>query len=129
MSYSNPDRRTYSFGVHDFGGGSESLSIRGPKGKAGRLRDIMVCAVETFADGTGDVQVGTSGNADAYAKFVIGTLADTNSAAGSDGTTDIDWLIDAEIPADTQVEVTFTQPAAGAQTGMATVHITIDWDD
>lgn len=128
MSYADPDRRFYSFGEHDFGAGSESLSITGPNGKAGTLKWIHVSATEAFADGTGDVRVGTASDPDAYAKFVLGTLADTDSAATDDGSTDTDAIIDPDIPADTQVEVTFTQPGAGSQTGKGFVTICIDWE-
>lgn len=127
MSYSDADRRQYPFGEIDFGAASESTSITGPKGKTGVLKWIHVSCTETFADGTGDVQVGTAGDADAYAKFALGTLADTDSASTDDATTDTDAIIDPDIPADTQVEVTFTQPAAGAQTGKGYVTICIDW--
>jgi hypothetical protein len=129
MSYSDPDRRTYSFGIHDFGAGSESLSITGPKGKTGTLVAIHAAATETFNAVTtaANIQVGTAADPDAYALFNLGTLADTDSASTDDGTTDTDAIISASIPADTQVEVTFTAPTGGTPAGMAAVTVIIDW--
>lgn len=129
MSYSDPDRRNYGFGIHDFGAASESLSIKGPKGKAGRLIAIHASATETFnaVSTSARIDVGTAADTDAYASFVLGTLADTDSASTDDGVTDTDAIISAEIPADTQVEVTFVAPTGGTPAGMAAVNIIIDW--
>lgn len=130
MSYSDADRRQYSFGEHDFGNAGESLSITGPKGKGGRLIAVHVAATETFTATTtaGRVDVGTAADTDAYASFNLGTLADTDSASTDDGTTDTDAIIDADIPADTQVEVTFVAPTGGTPAGKGFVSIIIDWD-
>jgi len=126
MSYSNPNRMCYSFGAIDFGAGGDVTSIQGPAGKAGRLVEIMVAATETFTATTtqADVQVGTGADPDANALFQLGTLADTNSVSAY-GTSSI---IDADIAADTQVEVTFTAPTGGTPAGIADVTIVIDWD-
>lgn len=127
--YSNPDRRPYVFPNIDFGAGDSAQSIQGPKGKAGRLVDIHYSATETFNSVTTDAhtQVGTAADPDAFAKFIQGDLAATDSVCGSDGVTDTDWLIDPVIPADTQVEVTFTAPTGGTPAGIATVTVWIDW--
>ena len=126
MSYSNPNRMSYSFGPIDFGAGGDVVSIQGPSGKAGRLIEIMVAATETFNAVTtqADVQVGTAADPDANALFQLGTLADTDSVSAY-GTSSI---IDADIAADTQVEVTFTAPTGGTPAGIAHVTIVIDWD-
>lgn len=129
MSYADPDRRQYSFGPIDFGAGGEVVSITGPKGKTGRLIAIHVAATETFTNTTteANVQVGTAADPDANALFNLGTLADTDSASTDDGTTDTDAIIDEDIAADTQVEVTFTAPTGGTPAGIGFVDIIIDW--
>ena len=126
MSYSQPDRRAYAFGSHDFGAGGESLSVKGPAGKKGKLIDICVSATETFNAVTteGFVNVGTGADPDAYASFGLGTLADTDSALASTVSGDI---IDPDIPADTQVEVTFVAPTGGTPAGIGYVNLWIDW--
>jgi len=129
MSYANPDRRFYFFAAVDYGAGDSAQSIQGPKGKAGKLVDIHLAATETFNSVTTDgyTDIGTAADPNAYAHFVQGDLADTDSVSGEDGVTDTDWLIDADIPADTQVEVTFVAPTGGTPTGIANVVIVIDW--
>lgn len=126
MSYSNPLTITYSYGNYDFGTATEVTSLKGPSGKRGELREIIVCATETFTATTtdADVQVGTAADPNAYAELTLGTLADTDSltATATSGA-----IIEASIPADTQVEVTFTAPTGGTPAGMADVHIVIDW--
>lgn len=129
MSYADPDRRQYSFGPIDFGAGGEVVSITGPKGKAGTLKAIHVMATETFTTTTtaGRVDIGTAADTDAYASFNLGALADTDSASTDDGTTDTDAVISADIPADTQVEVTCVAPTGGTPAGIGYVSIIIDW--
>ena len=129
MSYSDPDRRVYSFGIHDFGAASESLSIKGPRGKTGTLVAIHASATETFTAVTtpARIDIGTGADTDAYASFVLGTLADTDSASTDDGVTDTDAIINRSIPANTQVEVTFVAPTGGTPAGMAAVSVIIDW--
>lgn len=129
MSYSDGDRRTYTFGDIDFGAGGEVASITGPKGKAGRLVAIHVAATETFNAVTtaANVQIGTAADPDANALFSLGTLADTDSASTDDGTTDTDAIIDENIDADTQVEVTMNAPTGGTPAGMGHVSVIIDW--
>lgn len=126
MSYSNPTTITYGFGKHDFGTAGEVQSIKGPSGRRGRLVDIVVSATETFtADTTaGNVQVGTGADPDAYALLTLGTLADTDTLTASETS---GAIIAADIPADTQVEVTFTAPTGGTPAGMAYVNLVIDW--
>lgn len=130
MSYSNPNRRTYVFPAVSYAADS-AQSFKGPKGKAGRLIDIHLSATTTFNSVTTDgyTNIGTAADTDAYAHFVQGDLAATDSVCGTDGVTDTDWLIAADIPADTQVEVTFVAPTGGTPAGVATVTITVDWAD
>lgn len=131
MSYSNPDRRHYVFPSVDFGAGDSAQSIQGPYGKRGRLIDIHYSVTETFNSVTTDgyTDIGTAADPNAYAHFVQGDAAATDSVSGQDGTTDTDWLIEPELPADTQVEVTFVAPTGGTPSGIATVTIIIDWQD
>jgi hypothetical protein len=129
MSYSDPDRRSYTFANVDFGAGDSAQSFQGPKGKAGRLISIHLSATETFNSVTTDanIQVGTAADPDAYALFVPGDVAATDSVCSDDGVTDTDAIINAEIPADTQVEMTFTAPTGGTPAGIGSVTVIVDW--
>ena len=125
-SYDNPQIESYSFGEHDFGAGGDSLAVNGPAKMRGRLLDIIVSATETFTNDTteGKVQVGTAADVDAYAEMGLGTLADTNSVRASDASGD---LIEQDIPADTQVEITFVAPTGGTPAGKGHVTVVIGW--
>lgn len=127
MSYGNPNRRHFAFGLIDFGTGSDiATSFKGPKGKRGTLVDIIVTGVEVFTTG-GQVQVGTSADPNAYAEFAIGTLAATDTACATDGTTDPDAIIQPEMPAG-QIEVVFVK-TGGTPTGQGYVTIVVDYAD
>lgn len=124
--YDKPQLITYGLGNHDFGTAGDSLSLRGPAGKVGKLVHVSVSATETFNAVTtsAKVQVGTAGDVDAYAELDIGTTADTDCVSEA---TDTDAIISDAIPADTQVEVTLVAPTGGTPAGMGYVHIGIEW--
>lgn len=129
MSYADPNRRTYTFSNVDFGAGNTVHGIRGPADKTGRLIDVHVSATETFNSVTTDgaVNIGDSTDADKFAHFVPGDLAAESAVSGMDGVTDPDWIIDADIPANTLVEVQCLAPTGGTPAGIATVSVVIDW--
>lgn len=126
-TYDNPFYVTYSVGEHDFGAGGESLSIKGPSGKKGRLKFICLSATEAFtADTTSaKVQIGTAADVDAYAQLDCATTADTDSIEASDE--DTGTITDPDIPADTQVEVTLVAPTGGTPAGKGFVNFVIGW--
>ena len=127
MSYSIPNRMTYSLGLFDFGGGAnETTGIQGPTGKIGRITDITVQATEVFTTG-GAVRIGVSGDDDKHVDFEIGTLAD-NGCVSLRGHSDPDAIKDADLPADTLLLVTLVA-TTGTPTGQGYVTITIDWAD
>lgn len=142
MSYSNPDRRTYTFvddgtGNFDFGASTETFSVQGPKGKSGRLIDYGVYGVvEAFAgtSSTPIMSVGTPSNADAYGEeFDLGALADNSgkSVRSTYHEYESGWstyMVDQEIPADQEIMVTCTA-AAGSPTGKAIPFVVIDWSN
>lgn len=125
MAYNNPRTVTYSFN-HDFGAGSDALAIKGPTGMKGRIIDIGVMVTETFNAVTTPayVRMGTTTDADAYAELNMGTAADTNYYNTQD---DTDAIIDADLPADTQIEVALVAPTGGTPAGIGVVNIVVDW--
>lgn len=127
MPYDQPRTITYCFPTHDFGAGGDSISVRGPKGKNGRLVGMEVRAIgEAFNAVTtpAHLLVGTAGDTDAYGDLNIGTLADTDSI--NEGI-DTDAIINEAIPADTQVEITFVAPTGGTPAGIGQAQVTIEW--
>lgn len=129
MGYANPIVSiSYSWPEHDFGNGDGTVSFQGPNGLVGRPRDIIVHCTETFNQVTtpGKVQIGTSGDADAYALANLGALADTDTFVASKD--DLDWrLTEDPFPADTQIEVVFTGPTGGTPAGKGSVLVIVDW--
>jgi len=125
MAYDKPQLITYSYGSHDFAAAGQTLSLRGPAGKVGKIVHIEVAATEVFNAVTtaAFVRVGTAADNDAYAELNLATTADTDVA---DESTDTDAII-AGIPADTQVEVNFVANTGGTPTGIGYVQIAIEW--
>lgn len=130
MSYSNPDRRSYVFPAVNFGSTS-AQSFKGPAGKKGVLVDIHVACTTLFTAVTtaAFVDVGTAADIDYNAHFGLGTLAATDAILLTGSTGSLAALIEPNIAADTQVEVTFTAPTGGSPAGVGTVTITVDWAD
>jgi len=136
MSYDQPNRMIYMF-RNDWGGSDETYSIQGPKGKKGRLWDYGVQGVtEVFNGGTvtPKIAIGDTSDADEFGEeMVLHGLADNSgqtvrSLYGTGEQATIDTLIvDASIPADTEVVVTCTA-ATGSPTGQGDAIVVIDWD-
>lgn len=128
MGYANPQQTvTYTWPSHDFGAGGGAVSFQGPKGMQGRLKEVYVHSTETFTNTTTPayVRVGTGSDADAYAEANLGTTAATDCFVGS--TDDADWIIQGDLPVDTQVEVAFIAPTGGTPAGIGVVQIVVDW--
>lgn len=139
MSYENPNRIKYSFPMLDFGSGGEVYTIKGPKGKAGRIYDYGVDApLETFTAVTlpAYVSVGSVADADLYGdELSMGTLANDGGTKSLRTTyTDREILagavlLDATVPADTIIALHCTAPTGGTPAGMAHPFLIIDWED
>jgi 3D (Asp-Asp-Asp) domain-containing protein len=129
MSYSNPNRRTYSFSAIDFGT-SGSRFIIGPKGKTGHLVEIHASVTTTFTATTtaGRIDIGNSTSATAYQQLSMGTTAAGVAISTNDGVSTVTTTL-LDIPADTQVKISSTAPTGGTPAGVATFQVTIDWAD
>lgn len=114
--YDSLKTMTITLPKYDYGDGAtvDTCSCKLPSGCAGRLVEIGLMALETFAcDNTAaSISVGTAADPDAYGKLNIADgTADTDCFTSAD---DTDAIISAEIPADTQIEIT---PAVGVDSG------------
>lgn len=130
MSYADPDRRFYNFDLVDFGASDTTDFIRGPKGKAGRLGAIFGCSREVFTATTlhAQVQVGNGSSATAYAVYDYGTLADNKGYSSDDGVNGTLTVTTRDLPADTDIKLTFQNTTGGSPTGQATVTVIVDWE-
>ena len=141
MSYDKPNRTKYEH-FFDFGAAAdETISIKGPKGKAGRLHDYGVYGVIEIMVGTTvtpKIAIGTTSDPDAYGNELdINALADNDAKSirqtydpriPADATTFATYMIEEDLPADTEICMTLTG-ATGSPTGQGTAFVEIDWDD
>ena len=112
------------------GGSADAISFRGPKGMKGILLDIGVANItEAFAGDTtdGQVTIGSDADPDAYGLLNVG--AGATSAVGDTYNTsnDTDAILDQEIPADTQIEMTCVVGTGGTPAGIGTPYCVVGW--
>lgn len=129
MAYTAPYTVEIDFPLVDFGDAANSAtSFKGPSGMKGEIIDIGVRATEVFAcdTTTAKVRVGSATDADAYAEL---NIADGTAATDTfNATNDTDAIIEATLPADTQIEVAFIDGTdASAVTGQGYPYIIVAW--
>jgi hypothetical protein len=141
--YNNAKQVPYSYNGINQGAATVTRVIRGPKGKRGRLVDIISTPTTAFVGTTtpGKVQIGDGVTANKYADLFMGTagtpapvsvpvLASDVTLIGSGAAIkgqDPTSLPFTYLPADTALTVTFLQPV-GTPAGVADHVILIDWD-
>lgn len=117
------------YGNYDFGADADEIvAFRGPPGFRGKLLNVGVGVTEEFAcaSTTAKVQVGTADDPDAYAQLEIAD--ETADADFFDVSDDTDCILDADIPADTLVQVKMIQATDNsADAGQGVPHVTIEW--
>ena len=133
MSYENPLVIThYGPAAVDFGtgGSADALSFRGPVGMKGNLIDVGVCNItEAFAGDTTDGQVAIGTDADNDANALLNVAAGATSAVGDTFNTsnDSDAILDVELDADTQYEMTCVVGTGGTPAGIGTPYCVVAW--
>lgn len=130
FTYGNPCVITHTFSSHDFGNGAGADSLKPPKGfSRGRLIDIGINTItEAFANDATDakVRVGTAADPDAYGELNISDGTATTDTFNTQD--DTDAIINADIPAGTQVEVAYVAGTDGtAAAGIAVPYVVIAW--
>jgi hypothetical protein len=128
MSYSQPQQITYTTGAITTTAGAATLPIRGPKGKQGRVVDIIARCTTTHVLGSTPTKldVGVSGTTNAYATYLPPAL----TAPAASALTDLPGasvLTTTVIPENTQVILTTTANAGGAPAGVITYDVVINW--
>jgi len=128
MSYSQPQQITYTTGAITTTAAAVTLPIRGPKGKQGRLRDVIARCTTTHVLGSTptELKIGLSGTLTAYGDFLPAAMTAPTATTLSDlpgapvlGTT--------VIPADTVVLLTTVANATGSPAGVITYDVIIHW--
>lgn len=76
-TYNDPQRERYQVGAWAFGGGTLSKVLRGPPGKKGLVRDILVTVTTAMVGTTSvpELRVGNAASDNSFARFLLGTTA------------------------------------------------------
>lgn len=129
MFYDNKNVQVITFGSTAFTAASTLAVFTPPPGKVGRILNVGIAGGTTaFACTTtpAALRIGTSANADAYARLNIPDLTATDTVF--DIADDTDAIVAEDIPADTQVKIAV---AAGvdetAAAGVAFPFVVIEW--
>lgn len=131
MAYDNPLTVTHELGSVNFASAT-ATAIKGPPGHKGRIRDMGVRVTTLFTTVTlaGTFKLGTTGDDDAYALLRMGVDAGGTAPAATDVwnvQNDSDAIIEPDLPADTQIEVTYGAPTGGTPAGVGNPYVVIDW--
>ena len=128
MSYENPQTITYTTGAITTTAAAATLPLRGPKGKQGRVRDIIARCTTTHVLGTTptELKVGLAGKLTAYADFLPAAMTAPTATTLTDlpGASVLGTTV---IPADTVVLLTTVANATGSPAGVITYDVVIDW--
>ena len=134
MSYDRPNRQKYAF-FYDAGNtANETFTVKGPKGKSGRLYDYGIEGVTEAFTQDASLAIGTAADPDHFGEeLAFGVVAvDTVESLRTlydpiaDKTSFDALLVQPDIPADTLVQMSIVDDAA---TGIATFFCIIDWAD
>lgn len=127
MAYDNPGWYDVSvdFTVSQAGGNSSAVLWKMKSGRTGALMDIQLVNTTTWAGTTpGTIEVGLSGDNDAYGKLVCVGAAGSVVIA-SDGASADDIVQKENIPGGTIIVATFTAPVGGSPAGAGTARAVI----
>lgn len=128
MSYSQPQQITYTTGAITTTAAAVTIPIRGPKGKQGRLRDVIARCTTTHVLGSTptELKIGLSGTLTAYGDFLPAAMTAPTATTLSDlpGASVLGTAI---IPADTVVLLTTVANTTGSPAGVITYDVIIDW--
>ena len=131
MSYSNPERIQYAMpSVTSVTAAATIATINGPKGKAGRIADIIAHVTTTHVLGSTtvtklNVGYGSGGNLLAMASYATpaATAGAQLSATNLTGALKPDF----RLPADTAILVSTIANSGGSAAGVITYTVVVDW--
>ena len=128
MSYSQPQQITHTTGAITTTAAAVTIPLRGPKGKQGRLRDVIARCTTTHVLGSTptELKIGLSGTLTAYGDFLPAAMTAPTATTLSDlpGASVLGTAI---IPADTVVLLTTVANTTGSPAGVITYDVIIDW--
>jgi len=129
MSYSIPQTITYSIPAITLQASTATYAIRGPKGKQGRVSDVLVRCTTTVVVGVsikGALKIGNGTTADLYG--VVAPDAMTAPSAGAQSDLDAGTTVSTTVIAADTVVLCATVAATGASNaGVVTYDVVINW--
>jgi len=130
MSYSNPERIQYNLAaVTTTDAAATIATIKGPKGKSGRIAEISAYITTTHVQGTTPTRLrvghGSGDDLEAMANWTVpaGTAPIVLSASATAGALKTGF----RLPADTDIKVNTIANATGSPAGVVVYSIAIDW--
>lgn len=129
MSYSQKNNITYTTGAITTTASTVTLPIRGPKGKQGRIVDVIARCTTTHVLGTTPtkLEVGVVGTVAAAATFLPPAMTAPDASALTDLPGASAIVAGYVFPADTLVVLTTTANVTGSPAGVITYDVVINW--
>ena len=128
MSYSRARTIGYTIATITTTAAAATYPIRGPKGKQGRLVDVIARCTTTHVLGSTptELQIGSAGALTAYGDFFPAAMTAPTATTLTDlpGASVLGTSV---IPADTVVLATTVANATGSPAGVITYDVVIDW--
>ena len=129
MAYDQGNVITYTTGAITTTAAAVTLPIRGPKGKQGRLVDVIARCTTTHVLGSTPtkLQIGISGTLEKFGAFLPPAMTAPTAAALSDKPGASTFPVNVNIDADQLVLLTTVANATGAPAGVITYDVVISW--
>jgi hypothetical protein len=131
-TYDGPIYETICFPSKDFTSADVPYTVRGPKGRRGKLKDAMFCCTTTCAGATTKpiIKAGISGTLGAYLLWDLGTTAAASGirASATTGLLVLDTNKQFKIhPSDTDLIVTLVAATGGGAAGIGVTSFMFEW--
>ena len=130
MAYDQGNTITYTTGAITTTAAATTLPIRGPKGKQGRLIDVIARCTTTHVLGTTTptkLQIGITGTLEKFGAFLPAAMTAPTAATLSDKPGASAFPANVNIDADQLVLLTTVANAGGSPAGVITYDVVISW--
>ena len=129
MAYDQGNVITYTTGAITTTAGAVTLPIRGPKGKQGRLVDVIARCTTTHVLGSTPtkLQIGISGTLEKFGAFLPAAMTAPTAATLSGLPGASTFPVNVNIDADQLVLLTTVANAGGSPAGVITYDVVISW--
>lgn len=130
MPYDNAMRITYTTGAITTTAAAATLALRGPKGKRGRLEDVIARCTTTHVLGTTTptkLQIGITGTLEKFGVFLPGAMTAPTAQTLTDDPGASNIAAGVEIAEGEVVLLTTVANTGGTPAGVITYDVVIGW--